>query len=407
MIVWFSRILYATAEIIDAFVLLSDKFNNSLSYRRQWRLYLRRPPASETLWIHGASAGELEDLAAFFSNENNLKAIGFSHKQLILTSSSVSADSKLKLWGNKFNLCYAGPIPPESRSNCAEFFKRLKPKLLILSHSDVWPTLFSEAARTKKLKALWLPAKNKDLGYVRKSLLKKILLHIGLRNKSDSFDFRVEQSFIGNPRIDRVLERIKIETTSTQHVLDFDQCQPKLGFINIIIGSAWREDAQFLSKAIQRLKPETIEKLNIVLIPHDPQNSHEVALIKNQLSFAQISLTEGILLEAYKGFSLAFVGGGFRTGLHSILEPALWGLPVLCGPKLEKQPEAKTLGESRQLFSYSNPQDLALFLENFSSDQNFQKEILEGCKVSRDKLSSARGANIRLVETIKSLNLPG
>lgn len=404
MISWASRIFYTAAELIDAFVLVSDKFNNSLAYRRSWRHYLKgSAPVQGTLWVHGASVGELEDLAAFFLNEESLKDAGFSFDRLIVTSSSVSAKNRLLRWGQKYGLCYAGPIPPESRGNCLEFLERLNPKLMLLSHNDVWPTLFECARQRPSLKLVWLPASTKPLGFIRKRFMDPLLVLVGKRRTQDHFETTVPQVFIGNPRIDRILHRIQLEEKNTEHVLLGDQSEPQKNRLNVIVGSAWREDAHFLRQALDLLPPEVRDQVHVVVVPHDPQNAHEVALTKQWLPEAKFVLREGILVEAYKNFDFAFVGGGFRTGLHSILEPALWGLPVVCGPKISKQPEAETMIEAGQLFRVHDPQALRECFFKFLESESFRGELKAKVESGRRLLLDAQGANKRLSAALRSL----
>jgi 3-deoxy-D-manno-octulosonic-acid transferase len=75
-------------------------------------------------------------------------------------------------------------------------------------------------------------------------------------------------------------------------------------------------------------------------------------------------------MRIYSMAEFAFVGGGFGTGLHNILEPAAFGIPVVFGPVHEKFPEAKALIEAGGSLSVSSRSDFLQFLERLEKDQN-------------------------------------
>jgi len=75
-----------------------------------------------------------------------------------------------------------------------------------------------------------------------------------------------------------------------------------------------------------------------------------------------------MLSSAYKYASIAAVGGGFGKGIHNILEPACWGIPVLFGPRHEKFMEAVKLKDAGGAKSFTNFNEfeeiLNLWLDN-------------------------------------------
>jgi 3-deoxy-D-manno-octulosonic-acid transferase len=80
---------------------------------------------------------------------------------------------------------------------------------------------------------------------------------------------------------------------------------------------------------------------------------------------------QGFLVESYARAQWAYVGGGFGRGLHSVLEPAFFRVPIACGPKgLSRFPEAKNLRDQGQLHVVSSAQEFKDFLERATAIQS-------------------------------------
>jgi 3-deoxy-D-manno-octulosonic-acid transferase len=292
-------------------------------------------------------------------------------------------------------------IPAEKKSDCVEFLNTLKPEKLLLSHTDVWPVLFYHAAKLVPGGLIWLPQKNVPLSFIKKLFLVPWLkLHI-LRFPEWKSPFK--SFFVGNPRVSRILSRIENKINLKKlHILEAFYAEPVKGKFNLIIGSAWFEDLEVLSRALNLLTPAENLQWNIVVIPHDPQDSHEVARMKQVLPKGRILLEEGILLEAYEGFDLAFVGGGFGLGLHNIIEPALWKIPTLCGPYIDKQPEASWLRDLGQLVILNGAEDLAEELRNLLSEK-YRILRKDACDTAYQKLLEHKDSINRLISCLKGV----
>jgi 3-deoxy-D-manno-octulosonic-acid transferase len=393
---------YRLLEIFDAFIIFSKKLNHSLYFRRHWRHHFLKSQRKAKIWIHGASVGELEDLANFFLDDHYLNQAGLKKSDLMITSSSISASTKLEVWNKKYNFAYAGPIPPEKSKECEDFLKALSPQMLLLSHSDIWPQLYCEAKKQLPSGLFWIPQKHSPHSLLKKlclfpwlnSYLKRSMQWPDVLEAKDNF-------YIGNPRIDRILARIENKKNKSEsHILEAFGAQPKPDHINLILASAWYEDVKILSQALVDF--DYLKKYFIVIIPHDPQNAHEVARMKQILPSANFILEEGILLESYESFNLAFVGGAFRTGLHNIAEPTLWSIPTICGPQTHKQSEAAQLQKLGQLRVVSTPKDLQNILKNFASDSSFTNQWKKSSELARVELQQHQGATLRLALYLKS-----
>ncbi len=393
----FFSFLYKILELFALNIFATHKITLGLDYRKRWKDFLKKSPhLTPALWIHGASVGELEDLASFFLNEELLKQAHYSFDRLIVTSSSPSAEAFLLKIQNTHSLRYAGPLPPDTISQVKKFFTILRPELLILNQSDTWPVLLHHAQKHLEKGAIWIPHKEESAKWSREKLLKPLVKTIALRRekmKSPLPD--CSTVFVGSPRIDRILNRIENAQYKEHPLKDIIERNNKT---KIILASAWKEDAFVWIKALE--KASALKDFDLYVIPHDIHDPKEVLSLSGFFP-KNIILKEGILLESYKNFDLAFVGGGFRTGLHNIVEPLAWGIPTLCGPDLKKQPEAPDFVSLGALTSVNNENELADFLKQWKSDAHFKKSKQEAALSVQSKLLEQKGASKRLADLIR------
>lgn len=394
--------LYRGIEFLSMNIGASHKVTMTIDYRRRWQNFLPKEAASKGgLWIHGASVGELEDLAAFFGNKSLLEESGYDYSRLIITSSSPSAEEFLLKVKEKYNPLYAGPLPPDVLPRVEDFFDHLKPELLILSQSDLWPVLLSVAKKKLRRGAIWLPHKSTSASWGKNLFLGPLVKKVGLRREDSKNPLpQSPAEFVGSPRIDRILERIK-NTHGKEHPLK-DQLAKSQGKIRILIGSAWKEDAEVACAALESIRKEDRSKFEIFAIPHDTKNTAELASISSYLG-KNITAKEGILLESYQEFDMAFIGGGFRTGLHNIIEALAWGIPTVCGADLRKQPEAPYFESQGSLKTVKNQEEMRKLLVAMMENSFIAKEWKEKAKDAAKLLKAQSGASERLAKLISEL----
>jgi 3-deoxy-D-manno-octulosonic-acid transferase len=400
--------VFAGLRLVDAWAGLPRKAEASLHYRLDWKRSLPAGTSfgSSALWIHGASVGELEDLAAFFSDPALLADAGYSPDRLVLTASSISAAPKLAAWGRELGLRYAGPLPPESEAEMRDFFSILKPDALVLSHGDVWPLALEKARELLPRGALWLPQRRPEPNRLQRACLPGLVRKVGLREGVEPAEvLGAPAVFLGNPRLDRIALRIDAARSKPEHALEKHGASPERGRVSLVVGSCWTEDAEILSAALDLLGSERRGALQIVVFPHEVRDNPLVGGLQRLLPEARVLPVEGVLLEAYRDFSLAFVGGGFRTGLHSVLEPALWERPTLCGPLLRKQPQAPSLRDKGLLKPIESASELAARLDLFLNPASrTARDAWEKAAASvAAELLRQRGASARLAALLRAL----
>jgi 3-deoxy-D-manno-octulosonic-acid transferase len=113
--------------------------------------------------------------------------------------------------------------------------------------------------------------------------------------------------------------------------------------------------------------------------------------------------TIGLLTKVYSYAHIAFVGGAVGgTGLHNILEPATFGVPIITGPMLEKFPEARKLRQLAGLYTISNSQEMEAILTKLVSDGKFRSQT---GMISGHYINTNTGATQTVVQYLNSLPL--
>ncbi len=140
-----------------------------------------------------------------------------------------------------------------------------------------------------------------------------------------------------------------------------------------IVGSCWPVDEQIVLPVVNAMKGK------VIIAPHNIEDKN-IENIEKQLSRTSVRYTTfneqnpsdcailildtiGHLSAAYSYGKTAYVGGGFSGNLHNILEPAVFGLPVIFGPKHERFPEGRQFIELGFGFSVSTTDELRKALE--------------------------------------------
>lgn len=329
-------------------------------YEERWRALgasLREAP----VMFHVASVGEFEQarpvITAIKRDRPNIP--------VIVTFSSPSG---YHFWKRREKseggvIHFADYLPFDRARTMRYCLDAAKPRLLVFVKFDLWPNLIWEA-RARNIPVALIDAtlspSSKRLSGAGQWFYRKLYSALNpILAISEEDAARFAESAPGHPgiavcgdtRFDRVMERWNARA---RDVLPL----PDDGALTLIAGSTWPPDEARLLPALARLFRE-IPNLRAVIVPHEPTPSHIDPLrrwaMENGLSVrstsekdarsARVVLvdTVGVLAEAYAHAHVAYVGGAFSTGVHSVIEPAIAGLPVVFGPKHDNSFEASQL----------------------------------------------------------------
>ena len=322
----------------------------------------------KVIWIHAASLGEYEQGLPVMEK---LKLLYPNHK-FLLTFFSPSGYEVKKNSKVADVICY---LPLDTKKNVHKFLEAAHPDLAIFIKYEIWPNylaaLNSVNTPTFLISALFKNNQNffKWYGnFMRKALTN--FSHFFVQNEKskellNSIDFK-NATVAGDTRFDRVAEILE-RNNSLEFMAHFKQNQ-----FCFVLGSTWSEDEKLIVEYINN----SSLPIKFVIAPHTIKNKHVEEIIeaikKPVARFSELENiaiedyevliidTIGILTKIYSYADLAYVGGGFVTGLHNTLEPAVFGIPVIIGPnfngfaelaleRFRKQPMPNTFKKKPEL----------------------------------------------------------
>jgi 3-deoxy-D-manno-octulosonic-acid transferase len=312
------------------------------------------------VWFHAASMGEGLQAESVLLELRRLHP----EAQYLYTHYSPSAEPLAR----RLPVDVTDYLPYDTSSAVRRLVAALRPSLLVFSKLDLWPELATRAATEGAVVAIVAATVSPGSGRLDwpvRSLLRAGYGAVGLAVAVSEDDAkrlarlgvapgRIE--VLGDPRFDSVVERIS--------ALGRDESLLRLGrgAATMVAGSTWPGDEAVLLDAFARLH-QRHGNARLILVPHEPTESHLVAveeLSRRHGLPAPVRLSAatgpvpfllvdrvGVLAALYGTGTMAYVGGGFgRAGLHSVLEPAAWGVPVAFGPRWRESRDAGLLIEA-------------------------------------------------------------
>ena len=296
-----------------------------------------------------------------------------------------------------------------------------KPKKLILAAYDVWPNLIWSAKslgiHTSIFAAKFSKNTSKSTVIIRqfyKSVYNQISTIYTISDKDYNQLTKILFPSIkpiirvlGNPRYDQVKQKSdKFTEQRTKSVL----LRPK----RLLIGSAHIEDEDILLGPIITLMTN-IEDLSLIWAPHEP-NHQNIEKIKNYFISKSLSVellgnkepdnidtkviivdSVGRLSQLYWAGQIAYVGGGFSSGVHNVMEPAIARLPIFFGPKYDNFPEALELIKVNGASCIKDGNDFILGVNNLFKDNNY---FLKASYAATDIIHRNLGSATRIVRGI-------
>lgn len=342
----------------------------------------------KTIWIHCASLGEFEQGRPIIEQ---LKKTYKSHK-IVLTFFSPSGYEVQKNYTQADVICY---LPLDTKSNAKKFLDIVHPDIAIFVKYEFWPNILREL-RLRNINTILVSgifrkeqAFFKSNSWMRKSLYSFSHFFVQDENSKallNTIDFN-NVAVSGDTRFDRVAN-----ITKQNNQLDFI-AEFKGDNILVVIGSSWKEDEELFVKYINESQ---LENVKFLFAPHNIDEYETSRLQKSiqpkSVLFSTIDSSDlinanvfiadtiGILTKIYSYADIAYVGGGFATGLHNILEPATFGIPVVIGSNFDKFREAKELVNLKGCLSVKGYNELNENLSQLILNVDFRKKTGEICK---------------------------
>ena len=370
--------------------------------------------SKKLLWFHSSSLGEFEQAKPIIEELKKNQNLN-----ILITFFSPSGYENSKRYPYADLVAY---IPFDTSSNAERFIKLVRPELAVMMRYDIWPNhiwAVKKAGITSYLVDATMesnsPRKFPLIKNFHKVLFKDIsrILTVSEKDANEFRDFGINGDkikAIGDTRFDRVYQRSL--SARSRNLIKDDILKNKKVFV---AGSSWEVDEEVILPAFLKL---TKYDKNVILIiaPHEPTLIHlekiendfakEVDTIRfsflNNYKNERVIIVDsiGILLTLYTYAHVAFIGGSFKQNIHNVLEAAVYGIPVMFGPKIEKSAEAIKLMKRGGGIMIRNKREAYRHLRTLFSNEKLRKEKGE---ISYKFVEENLGATQRMLEEINKV----
>ncbi len=338
--------------------------------------------------FHSSSLGEFEQAKPIIERlkkENDI--------YVIITFFSPSG------YENSIKYPYADVIaylPFDTGFNTRRFVRLLKPDLMIFMRYDIWPNLIWQLS-SRKTPIFIVDATMKENSKRKLPVAKNFhntlydnitrILTVTETDLNSFKDFKINKSrlkAVGDTRFDRVYQKsLKAKEKKLFRENFFEDKKV------LVMGSSWESDDEVILPAftkVMQYDPSTV----LIIAPHEPTISrleeieHSLPDNLNTIRFSHLNNYKGeriiiidsigILSTLYIYSDAAYIGGSFKQGVHNVLEAAVYGVPVLYGPKIENSREAVQLAELGGGIVVRNKKQAYRRLRTLFADKNIRRE---------------------------------
>ena len=382
----YNVVVCITSWLLPIVALFNKKIKLFVRGRKESFSKITELKNAKTIWFHVASLGEFEQARPIIEEIRN----AHSEYKILVTFFSPSGYEIRKNYTLADVVCY---LPLDSESNVRKFVKEVNPVMVLFIKYEFWPNLLNELKK-KEIKTILVSGilrKNQIFfkyygGFMRRSLQAFhhfFVQDITSKELLNSINFS-SVTVSGDTRFDRVLKLLSEENTP-DFISDFKNNQ-----YTVVAGSTWKEDEELL---VNYIINKASAKEKFIIAPHNIKKDailklqevlHNKAILFSEKEGKKLSEykvliidTIGILTKIYPAADAAYVGGGLRTGLHNILEPATFGIPIVIGNQYKKFKEAVDLVALKGCISISNQEEFSSIFIKLYHDKNYRKTIGE------------------------------
>lgn len=369
MLFLYNLILLLASQVVKILALFSPKMKLFVNGRKEVFSTLQSKINSndKTIWFHAASLGEYEQGLPVIEKIK----IQYPNHKIVVTFFSPSGYEVRK---NNTVADVTVYLPLDTQSNAQKFVEAIHPEMAFFIKYEYWPNYLNELQkrhiktylisgifREKQAFFNWYgwfyrnALKTFDYFFVQNDSSKKLIQDIGFQNVTVS----------GDTRFDRVVSILERDNS-----LDFIE-QFKNNQTTIVIGSSWPKDEQLIVNYINN----STGSVKFIIAPHNIK-AEQISNLQSQIAKSTVLFSEkenynladfqvfiidtiGILTKIYSYADIVYVGGGFgNPGVHNLLEPATFGVPIVIGPNYSHFAEATALVHLKGCLSVSNQNEL-------------------------------------------------
>lgn len=363
------------------------------------------------VWFHSSSLGEFEQAKPIIERLKKDKDVN-----VLITFFSPSGYVNSKKYPYADLISY---IPFDTKQNAEKFISITNPAIAVIMRYDLWPNII-EILNRKKIPVYLVDAtlrKNSPRSFPLIKSFHKILFNylskILTVSKEDAEEFNKfsltsnKVYVVGDTRFDRVYERSLL--AKDKKLISDNIIKGKKVFV---AGSTWEQDEDVIFPAFLKLAAFDTNVL-LIIAPHEPTLLHlekienefagKLRTIRfshlNNYNNERIVIVDsiGILLTLYTYADISFIGGSFKQNVHNVLEAAVYGTPVLFGPKIDNSQEAIKLADIGGGIIIKDKRSAYRNLRKLFSDDNLRKEIGQ---ISAGYVRSNVGATQKILDMI-------
>ena len=410
MILLYNIITYIAGFLIRLVALFNHKISLGVEGRKHTFKNLKNGiiKGDKTIWFHCASLGEYEQGLPVFEE---IKKLYFNHKIVL----SFFSPSGYEIKKNSPIADVVVYLPLDTKKNSKQFINLVNPELTVFVKYEFWPNYLNEIKSTKK-RAILISAlfrENHAFFSPKGKWMRKYLTafeHIFVQNEKskqllNSIGF-TDTTVSGDTRFDRVCNQLILDNKLPfiEEFIDSKLC--------FVAGSSWPEGEEYICNYINSNSSLDIK---YIIAPHDIK-PNRVKELTQKLKVPTVLFSEkqgkdlknfnvfiidtiGILSKIYNYADIAYVGGAVgKTGLHNILEPAVFGSPIIIGNNHDKFPEASLMIKNGGVFSVSNEQEFISILNNLINDSNFREK---SSLLNSSFINNNKGAVVQIMGFIR------
>lgn len=360
----------------------------------------------ETIWFHAASLGEYEQGLPVMEK---IKA-SFPQYKIVL---SFFSPSGYEIRKNNTIADVTVYLPLDTNENAKKWIKTTNPKMVFFIKYEFWPNYLNQ------LKVNNIPT------YLISGIFRENQIFFKsyggfYRNCLKTFNY----FFVQNNISKELLHSLNIDTITVSGDTRFDRvCEilnrnNRLDFVDnfiqnkftIVSGSTWKADEDLLIPYINYCSKD----IKFIIAPHNIK-TNEINELKKHITKKTILFSEiynqnisgfdvlivdsiGILTKIYSKTNVAFVGGGFnKSGVHNVLEPAVFGVPILIGKNYSNFQEAKDLVKLKGIISVTNANDFKDEINQIMDNKNVLDQM---GRTNKEYVLENKGATDEILEYI-------
>ncbi|MBI5404356.1 MAG: hypothetical protein HY959_13285 [Ignavibacteriae bacterium] len=393
--------------------LFNSKIREGFSGRKNIFVYLEKNKpllenGNKNIIIHCSSLGEYQQAIPIYQ-----ELLKYNYN-IIITFFSPSGYKNSKITDERVIKIY---LPFDSYYRIKSFLKILSPDIIIMMRYDLW---YNFLFRARKMNIMTVIANSrfdtndKTWRIPLVSSFKKCMFN--MIDVLFAIDDEDEMNFkkvlkkncgifkVGDSKFERVLQSVK--SVKREEVIDRKITDGKKVFV---IGSSWKDDEDIILPVLNKIMQYEPELLTI-LVPHEPKETKLVLIEKNieqnfknlkSIRYSSINNYSGEnviivdcigkLLNLYSVSYVSYVGGGFRSGLHNILEPAIFNMPVFFANEVKNSDEDEVLLKYGCGILVNSRDGFYKDFRRILEDKNLRNEIGKECeRVFSDKAGIAK-----------------